>query len=320
MRQIVYYDLFISNTHYSTLTTKITLKQIAAIRELARTQSFTQAAARLHTTQSNLSLSIQEIENVLGARLFHRSTKQCQLTAIGAEFLPVIERVLDELQWSVEKIQASAQLEKGVLSVGTSALLTHGLVAGLLSQYRQAYPNIDIRLEDQVTSDHVSLLRNGHVEVVIGMYSKLDADLTQYPLFDVPLVAFAHQSLGLPAQLSWQELAQFKLISIRTSSSVGRLIEKVWWQVHQRAYTPDIECHHWGSVLSVTEALQSICIAPLHALQAGTCPQLQRIDLREPAVIRTISLAHVHNRELSPAGSAFVKMCLSAYSGTTPTR
>lgn len=296
------------------MTIKITLKQLCAVRELARTQSFTQAAARLHTTQSNLSLSIQEIENVLGVRLFHRNTKQCHLTAIGAEFLPVIERVLDELQWSVEKIQASAQLEKGVLSVGTSALLTHSLVAGLLSQYRQTYPNIEIRLEDQVTSDHVSLLRNGHVEVVIGMYSKLDTDLMQHPLFDVPLVVFAHRSMGLPDQLTWQQLDQFKLVSISASSSVGRLIDKVWWQVHQREYAPDIECHHWGSVLSVTEAMQGVCIAPSHALQA-TRTQLKRIDLCEPAVLRTISLAHMHHRELSPAATAFVQLALQTLGG-----
>lgn len=293
--------------------TKVTLKQLAAVRELARTQSFTQAAARLHTTQSNLSLAIQEVENVLGARLFHRSTKQCRLSALGAQFLPVVERVLDDLQWGVANIQANVQLEKGMLSVGTSAMLASDAVAGMLAKYRRACPNIQIRLEDRATAEHVSLLRSGHVELVIGNYSRLDADLVQYPLFQVPLVLFAHRRLELPSEISWRELGRHSLVSIVRSSSVGRLIDKTWWQVHKRDYAPDIECHHWGSVLAMTDALQSMCVAPLHAVRPGQYPDLMRIDLGEPTVTRVISLAHLHDHELSPAASEFLKMMLAEY-------
>ncbi len=292
---------------------KITLKQLAAVRELARTQSFTQAAARLHTTQSNLSLTIQEVETVLGGRLFHRSTKQCRLSALGMQFLPVVERVLDDLQWGVANIQANVQLEKGMLAVGTSSLLASDAVAGMLARYRRAYPNIQIRLEDRTTAEHVSLLRSRHVEVVIGMYSRLHADLVQYPLFEVPLVLFAHEQLALPDTLAWRDLLSFSLVSIERSSSVGRLIDKAWWQVHKRDYAPEIECHHWGSVLALADALQGMCIAPSHAVRAGQYPRLQRIELVEPTVTREISLAHLHDHELSPAAARFLELMQAEY-------
>lgn len=295
---------------------KITLKQLTAIRELARTQSFTQAAARLHTTQSNLSLTIQEVENILGARLFHRSTKQCRLSALGNQFLPVAERVLDDLQSAIENIQANVQLEKGMLAVGTSALLASDAVAHMLATYRRAYPHIQIRLEDRTTAEHVSLLRSGHVEVVIGMYSRLYADLVQYPLFEVPLVLFAHKGLALPDMMTWQELLPFRLVSIVRYSSVGRLIDKAWWQVHKRDYAPEIECNHWGSVLAMTDSLQGMCIAPSHAVRSGQYPDLKRIELVEPTVTREISLAHLHDHELSPAASRFVELMQAEYGHT----
>src|SRR5690606_25719065 len=111
-------------------------------------------------------------------------------------FLPVVERVLDDLQWGIANIQANVQLEKGTLAVGTSSLLASDIVAEMLARFRRAHPNIQIRLEDRTTAEHVSLLRNGHVEVVIGMYSRQDADLVQYPLFGVPLIVLAHERLG----------------------------------------------------------------------------------------------------------------------------
>lgn len=297
---------------------KVTLKQLAAVRELARTQSFTEAAARLHTTQSNLSLAIQDVENVLGARLFHRSTKQCRLSDVGAQFLPVIERVLDDLQWGLENIQANVQLQKGMLAIGTSALLASDAVASMLAKYRRAYPNIDIRLEDRTTAEHISLLRSGHVELVIGMYSGLDADLVQHLLYEVPLVLFAHKHLDMPPRLSWRDLDRHSLVSIVRSSSVGRLIDKAWWQVHKRDYAPDIECHHWASVLAMTEALEGMCIAPLHAVRSGVYPSLVPIELVDPTVARGISLAHLHRHELSPAASEFVKMMLAEYRPAAP--
>ena len=285
---------------------KLTLRQLSALRELARTQNFTQAAVRLHTTQSNLSLAVQEAESLLGAKLFDRSTKHCRLTAVGREFLPVVERVLGDLQWGIDNVQANVQLQKGVLSIGTSALLASGVVAEMLADYRRKHPNIGLRIEDNATAEHVKLLRGGQIELAIGMYSEMDADLVQHKLFDVPLVLFAHKTLKLPEAISWKQLAQRKLVSIVRNSSVGQLIDKTWWQLHERHYQPEIECHHWGSVLAMSQSLKSMCIAPSHAAQKEIYPQLKRIDIIDPVVMRTISISHLRDHELSPAAQAFL--------------
>lgn len=285
---------------------KLTIRHLSALRELARTQSFTQAAARLHTTQSNLSLAVQEAEHMLGARLFNRTTKRCSLTAIGLEFLPVIERVLADLQSGIENVKTQVQLQKGILSLGASALLTTRMIPDLLAVYRRNHPNIDLRIEDTATAEHVKLLRGGHIELALGMYSELDADLEQHPLLKVPLVLFAHNSLQTPKKMPWQKVMDKKLISIIRHSSVGQLIDRTFWQIHGRAYQPAIECHHWATVLSMTEALCGMCIAPANADQGNVYKNLVRIEIVEPIVSRTISIAHLRDHELSPAAQAFL--------------
>ncbi len=285
---------------------KLTLKQLTAIRELARVQNFTQAAAKLHTTQSNLSIAVQEAEQLLGARLFDRTTKRCQLTPVGEEFLPVVERVLADLQRGVEHVQASVALHHGTLAIGTSSLLASGLVAELLGEFHARHPGIALRIEDGATAEHIRMLRDGAVELAIGTYSEQETDFEQFPLFRVPLVVLSHPSLGWGDTVSWHQLEDARLVSIVRQSSVGQLIEKTYLEVLGRPYRPMTECHHWASVLPLAAALRLACIAPRHALPDQHGLPLVCSALTGPVVHRTISVAHAKSRRLSLPARAFV--------------
>jgi len=70
----------------------VTLRQLRAFLAVARFGSFTVAAEHLYTTQSALSGSIKELENALGVQLFDRSTRRVQLTEVGRELYPLVEK------------------------------------------------------------------------------------------------------------------------------------------------------------------------------------------------------------------------------------
>jgi DNA-binding transcriptional LysR family regulator len=75
----------------------VTLRQLRALLALARSGSFTQAAAALHLTQSALSGQIKELELALGVRLVDRTTRSAELTAVGREFVPLVQQTLADL-------------------------------------------------------------------------------------------------------------------------------------------------------------------------------------------------------------------------------
>lgn len=284
------------------------MRHLQAVRELARTHNFTEAAARLHTTQSNVSLALQEAESLLGTRLFERSTKRFRLTAAGAEFIPVVERLLGDLQAGIDNIVASVQLQKGVLAIGGTPLLTATLISELLSDYRRRYPGIELRIEDAPTAELARLLRNRNIEFALGTFSAQEADLTVTPLFNDPLVVLAHASRRLPTTCSWSDVARLPLISIIRDSSVGELIADTIRDVTGRAYQPVIELHHWSTVISLADSLSGICIVPAYAARKAAGGKLKKIDLVKPKILRTISVAYLRNRELSPAGKAFLDL------------
>lgn len=287
---------------------KLTMRHLQVVRELARTQSFTETATRLHTTQSNVSLALQEVEGLLGTRLFERTTKQFRLTGAGADFVPVVERLLGDLQAGIDNVVASAQLQKGILAIGGTPLLTATLVSELLSDYRRRYPGIALRVEDASTAELARLLRNRSIEFALGTFPAQDPDLSVTPLFDDPLVVLAHASQRLPPACGWSDLANLPLITIVRNSSVGELIEETMRKVTGQAYQPMVELHHWSTVISLAESLAGVCIVPAYAARKAAGAKLKTVDLVEPRVLRTISVAHLRHRELSPAGRAFLEL------------
>ena len=75
----------------------LTLRQLRAFDAVAETGSFTAAAARLHLTQSALSVLVRELEREMGVQLFDRHTRRVLLSEAGREFQPSVQRLLSLL-------------------------------------------------------------------------------------------------------------------------------------------------------------------------------------------------------------------------------
>ena len=80
----------------------VTLRQLRAFLAVTRTGSFTLAAESLYITQSALSGLIKELEQVLGVRLFDRSTRRIQLSEVGRGIYPLIEKSLADLDGALD--------------------------------------------------------------------------------------------------------------------------------------------------------------------------------------------------------------------------
>ena len=70
--------------------------ELAFIREfvtLAEIRKFSAAAQQLHISQSTLSRHIQTLETELGCTLFTRTTRDVELSACGALYLPYAKKI-----------------------------------------------------------------------------------------------------------------------------------------------------------------------------------------------------------------------------------
>src|SRR5580765_122849 len=92
------------------------LRLVAAVADVG---SLTRAGDQLHLTQSALSHQLRDIEERLGAPLFHRLGKRLVLTPAGEEVLQLARTVLDRLRETEETIRQIGKTRKFVLKIAT---------------------------------------------------------------------------------------------------------------------------------------------------------------------------------------------------------
>src|SRR6201987_1556816 len=108
---------------------------VAAAEEL----NFTHAAGRLHVSQPPFSKQIQDLEGELGVNLFQRERKGVALTAAGKAFLIDARGILEACDLAVRKAQ---RINRGELTVGHMAPLTHDFLGQTLERWQKISPGV----------------------------------------------------------------------------------------------------------------------------------------------------------------------------------
>jgi len=132
----------------------------------ADTGSFTAAGALVARTQSAVSIQIKRLEEVLGARIFERTSRSLALTRTGTLLLSCARRMLELNDESVRALTAPPL--EGEMRVGISEYFQPRQIAGMLARFAQAYPlaHLDVRIG--LSRPLKQALAAGEVELVIG--------------------------------------------------------------------------------------------------------------------------------------------------------
>src|SRR6266851_1915565 len=95
-----------------------TFRQLEHLVLLAGHGHFGRAAAACHVTQSTLSASIKELENILQASLVDRTKRRVVLTPLGHEIVERSRRILREGEDLVETARSLSEPLSGTLRMG----------------------------------------------------------------------------------------------------------------------------------------------------------------------------------------------------------
>ena len=118
----------------------LTARQLHAVLAVAEYNSFIAAAAFLKTSQPALTRTIKRVEDVLGVRLFDRSTRRVAITAAGKEFVAVAERMLNDLRISISSMREIGQEQRGQIIISSIMSVATGLLPAIVANYRSSRP------------------------------------------------------------------------------------------------------------------------------------------------------------------------------------
>ncbi|CAM3383680.1 LysR family transcriptional regulator [Paracidovorax anthurii] len=130
--------------------------------QVAETRSFVAAGRLLGVSASAVGKSVARLEEKLGVRLFHRSTRSVTLTAEGTLFLERSRRILAEIEAAELELSQASTAPRGRLRV--SLPLVSSLVLPVLGEFMREYPEIELDLD--FTDRMVDVIEEGFDAVV----------------------------------------------------------------------------------------------------------------------------------------------------------
>ncbi|MFP5512299.1 MAG: LysR family transcriptional regulator [Alphaproteobacteria bacterium] len=158
----------------------------------AEARSFVGAGRQLGVSASAIGKAVARLEERLGTRLFHRSTRSITLTPEGVLFLERCRRISGEVEAAVHELAHRQHTPRGKLRV--SLPLVGMLLMPTITGFIRAYPEVELDLD--FTDRLVDVVEEGFDAVV------RTGTLSDSRLMTRVLGTFQHKLVGAPAYLA----------------------------------------------------------------------------------------------------------------------
>ena len=296
----------------STQRMNVSLRQVEVFLAVAHTLSFSQAAVLCHLSQPALSANVKRLEDALGARLFDRHTRKVALTAVGREFLAIATGMTQNMQLSLTRMHDFVAGKRGRLVLAAAPSMAASFVPGLLAEYMQLHPDIEVELHDQLSDLCLEMLRQGVADVALGAFEVNAADLVQRQLFRDPLVVIcpARHPLALHSQVRWRDVQAFPHVVMNQTSNVRKLVDAEFARYGLKLQ-PAFEVSQVGTMLGLIAANLGIGELPQSLIHSFDMSGLVYRRIGNAAAYRTICAITLKDHTQAPTVAPFLELCRS---------
>jgi DNA-binding transcriptional LysR family regulator len=142
---------------------KLTLRQMEIFLNVVEYGHLTNVAKVMELSQSAISMSIKELEGIIGKPLFDRINKKLVLNEVGRAFYKEIAPIFKKLK-DIEFEFQNAQ-NKGMIRVGATTTIVDYMMPSIICSYMNSYPDVKITLKEDNTKKIIELIKRGELDV-----------------------------------------------------------------------------------------------------------------------------------------------------------
>jgi DNA-binding transcriptional LysR family regulator len=199
------------------------LRHLRYFVAVAEELSFRRAAERLHLAQPPLSTQIKALEAELNVRLFNRSTRSVKLTPSGRVFLDEARAVLAGARQAEQRARSAEHGLLGTLRIGILAPTATPRLAGILREYRQKFPGVQLSLYESTSTEQLQRLRADQLDVGLLRPPIAFPELDSQFLEESPMVlaAPAGHRLARASKIGWRDFHNEPLVMIHPTLQHG---------------------------------------------------------------------------------------------------
>jgi DNA-binding transcriptional LysR family regulator len=296
---------------------RLSLRQLLIFAAIAETGSTTTAGVHLSLSQSATSAALNELEHLLGTRLFDRVGRRLLLNETGRALQPRARALLDNAM-GVERdfaVHSGANGEPAIqLRVGASTTIGNYLLPSIVARFREERPAAYIDVQIGNTQDVSAAV--GRLDVDIGLIEGPchEREVRAEPWIEDELVivcAPAHPLLrgGKKRPVSVGSLREGPWLLREPGSGTRESVE--------RALLPHLHQLQEGMQFGSTEAIKQAaaeglgltCLSRYAVQDLITLGRVLPLRTTLPRLTRRFYLIHHPQKYFSPALTQFVAHC-----------
>jgi DNA-binding transcriptional LysR family regulator len=140
-------------------------RRLKVFHTVSRLLSFTKAAEELHMTQPAVTFQVRQLEEYFNTRLFDRTHNKVSLTPAGERVSEFAERIFDlysEMENTVRDLTGEIS---GALTIGASTTIAEYMLPALLGEFKNRYPDINLRLKVSNSEGIVSMVEQNVIDL-----------------------------------------------------------------------------------------------------------------------------------------------------------
>jgi DNA-binding transcriptional LysR family regulator len=243
------------------------LRHLRYFSMVAEELHFTRAARRIGIAQPPLTQQIKSLEEELGVRLFDRAPGKVTLTAAGEIFFSESRAILESVDKAITRTRRYAQGLAGRICVGfTESASFSPAVTGSLNRFRETYPGVELRLEENRSAQLIDALRHGRIDAA---FVRLPIDAGEDIRFDLisnePMVLAVNRKHRLASKksLTLSSLKDEQFILYPRTTRLG-LTESIILACQKCGFTPNVVQHapQISSTINLVASSLGVTIVP----------------------------------------------------------
>jgi LysR family nitrogen assimilation transcriptional regulator len=270
------------------------IRELRTFIHVARSGSFSRAAAELFTAQPALSRQISKLEAEIGVPLLVRHGRGVRLTAAGTRLLERAELITHMVGETGAQVRASADEQSGHIAIGLPPAI--GLLIGeqLVREFRARWPRVSLHVREGLSSYLQEWVLDRRVDLAVVYNQPLLDSVDVQPLFSEPMVLVGRPGDG-DASRVWRiaELGEIPLILPALPHSNRTLLEQIALQ-HGVRLRVDMEVDSVALTKKLVAAGLGYTISTATAIQAETrqgtlrAHPIERPAIRSSVVVTTL--------------------------------
>ncbi|MBI4263299.1 MAG: LysR family transcriptional regulator [Acidobacteria bacterium] len=290
----------------------LSVRELLAIVAVSDSGSFVAATRLLKVGLPTLSRTVKRVERVVGVRLFERTTRRVDITPAGRAFVAIAQRLLSDLQLSLQDLGEVAAEQRGQVAISTFGVFAHEMLPPIFHDYLSTRPEVQLQVHVGPFTDVLERVVSGQCDFGITYVDTLPDTVHRITLRKEPMyVVLPHDHpLGRnkKASISLAELQGTPLVSLPPDTYTRRVLDGAAasagvWLKHSVIVPGFLD------VLSHASAGVGVGIVPSGVISDRFLARLKARPLR-PALSMSIGLIALKSRHVTPAASALMRLVL----------